>query len=241
MEERLFSWITEMRERNLRVTIQSACIQAKVFYKEINPDSSDEFQGSKGWFTRFSNRYNLTIRKKTTQTQRLPSDYIPKVQRFLLYAKDKLENNQYSQIIAYDETAVWYDSVGNTTIEKIGKEDVALASTGHDKQNITVGLAYCSDGTKLKPMVVFKGKGCTQEDKILKSRKDINVVYSDNGWFNADLINDWVNKTLKSTLFGERLLVREACCQVKGVNIEDISCLKQGRPCNDGLVSLKPL
>ena len=64
MEERLFSWITEMRERNLRVTVQSACIQAKVFYKEINPDSSDEFQGSKGWFTRFSNRYNLTIRKK---------------------------------------------------------------------------------------------------------------------------------------------------------------------------------
>ena len=49
MEERLFSWITEMRERNLRVTVQSACIQAKVFYKEINPDSSDEFQGSKGW------------------------------------------------------------------------------------------------------------------------------------------------------------------------------------------------
>ena len=78
-----------------------------------------------------------------------------------MYAKDKLENNQYSQIIAYDETAVWYDSVGNTTIEKIGKEDVALASTGHDKQNITVGLAYCSDGTKLKPMVVFKGKGYT--------------------------------------------------------------------------------
>ena len=51
-------------------------------------------------------------------------------------------------------------------MEKVGKEDVALASTGHDKQNITVGLAYCSDGTKLKPMIVFKGKGCTKEDKI---------------------------------------------------------------------------
>ena len=37
MEERLFSWITEMRERNLRVTVQSTCIQAKVFLQRNKP------------------------------------------------------------------------------------------------------------------------------------------------------------------------------------------------------------
>ena len=152
----------------------------------------------------------MSIRKKTTQTQRLPADYIPKIQRFLLYCKDKLETTSYSSIIAYDETAVWYDSVGNTTIEKVGKEDIALASTGHDKQNITVGLAYTSDGTKLKPMIVFKGKGCTAEDKLLKARKDINVVYSDNGWFNSGLIIDWIRKTLKQSMFGKKLLIWDA-------------------------------
>ena len=72
-------------------------------------------------------------------------------------------------------------------MEKVGAEDVTLLSTGHEKQNVTVGLAFCSDGTKLKPYVVFKGKAMTAEDKGLKKLKDINVDYTDNGWFNSDV------------------------------------------------------
>ena len=31
---------------------------------------------------------------------------------------------------------VWFDTVGNATIEKVGKQEVEVFSTGHDKQNI---------------------------------------------------------------------------------------------------------
>ena len=76
--------------------------------------------------------------------------------------------------------------MGDTTVEKVGAVDVIIASTGHKKVNVTVALAYASDGHKYPPCIVFKGKGLTKEDKELVKRKDINVNYSSNGWFNTE-------------------------------------------------------
>ena len=101
-------------------------------------------------------------------------------------------------IWAFDETAVWFDSVGNTTIEKVGSKEVEMFTTGHDKQNITVGLCASSAGKKKLPYVIFRGKSNTAEDKQLKARKDIEVNYSDNGWFNTDLTLHWPRKNFQS-------------------------------------------
>ena len=69
-------------------------------------------------------------------------DVVPKVIRILLYSQKKLELKNYTKKIAFDETAVWFDAVGSTTVDKGRVEDVPLTYTGHDKQNVTVGLAY---------------------------------------------------------------------------------------------------
>ena len=47
-----------------------------------------------------------------------------------LYTK-KLEEKNYTKIIAFDETAVWFDAVGSTTVDRVGVENVPIASTGH--------------------------------------------------------------------------------------------------------------
>ena len=57
---------------------------------------------------------------------------------------------------------------------------------------------------------MFKGKGCTKEDKELLKRNDILVTYSDNGWFNQGLTQKWLQKVLGTTLFGHRLLIWDA-------------------------------
>ena len=128
-------------------------------------------------------RYSLSLRRKITQSQRLAVDLVPKIHRFI---------------------AVWFDSVGNTNIEKVGSKEVEMFATGHDKQNITVGLCASSAGKKKLPYIIFRGKGNTAEDRQLKARKDIEINYSDNGWFNTDLTLHWLRKNFQS--FSLRIL-----------------------------------
>ena len=60
---------------------------------------------------------------------------------------------QPSDIIAMDETAVWFDMIGNSTVEHKGARTIALKTTGHEKSRLTVILAAKGDGTKLKPYI----------------------------------------------------------------------------------------
>ena len=55
-------------------------------------------------------------------------------------------------IIAMDETAVGKDMLSNTAVNKVGKK-----TTGNEKAKVSVCLAAQSDGTKLKPYIVFCG------------------------------------------------------------------------------------
>ena len=52
-----------------------------------------------------------------------------------------------------EETAVWFDMPGLTTIESVGTNDVPLDTTGHEKNCITVALTAKASGDKLKPFV----------------------------------------------------------------------------------------
>ena len=76
-----------------------------------------------------------------------------------------LEEIKYQKVIAYDETACWFDAVGDTTVDKVGAKDVTMASTGHEKVNVTVGLAYASDRSKLVPSIGFKSKRLTKKTR----------------------------------------------------------------------------
>ena len=88
-----------------------------------------------------------------------------------------------------DETAIWADMPGNSTIEVRGAHTVQIATTGHDKQRITICLAAFGDGTKLKPFIVFKGKRIPKEISNVHAAV---IKMSDNGWMNEDLTMEWI-------------------------------------------------
>ena len=64
-----------------------------------------------------------------------------------------------------DETPVWSDMVSQTTVDECGKKTITMKSTGHEKSCVSVCLAAKADGTKLIPMIVFKG--AVRETKVL--------------------------------------------------------------------------
>jgi hypothetical protein len=56
-----------------------------------------------------------------------------------------------------DETPVWFEMPGKSTLAERGEKEVRVATTGHEKERLTVTLAAYADGTKLPPLVHLPG------------------------------------------------------------------------------------
>ena len=164
MEDMLAEWIAEMRGKSLRVSRKMLQIQAMKLFNnssDVALDAeSDSFEASNGWLQRFFTRHHVTLRKRTTLAQKLPELIIPKLENFILYVRSLRIKKSYlpDDIIAMDETAVWLDMPGETTVDLVGVKSVPIRTTGHEKNRITVCLAAKASGRKLQPLVVFKGR-----------------------------------------------------------------------------------
>ena len=69
----------------------------------------------------------------------------------------KRENYDLKDIGNMDETPVWIEMPGKSTLELKGKKGVRMMSTGHEKERITVVLSALADETKLAPFVLLPG------------------------------------------------------------------------------------
>ena len=67
-----------------------------------------------------------------------------------------------------NETPVFFDMVGNKTVNQADEKTVWVKTTGHNKQRFTVVLACLDDGTKLPPMVIFKRLTFPKKTKFSK-------------------------------------------------------------------------
>ena len=66
-------------------------------------------------------------------------------------------------------------------------------------------LAAKADGTKLKPMVVFKGAKREVAALSHKFKHRAVVATSDNAWMNTELTQVWINSILGAFSFNRRL------------------------------------
>lgn len=200
MESQLALWIIDQRQQYFRVTRKSICAKATALANE--PD----FKASRGWVENFMKRHNFVIRAKTTTGQRLPPEMCRKVVDFVRYCTVQRYQKQLSpsHIGNMDETAIWADMPGESTVDTRGVKHVPILTTGHEKSRITVCLAAMADGRKLPPLVVFKGKRMPQE---LKCVQGVIVELSNNGWMKPETTLSWINKVWGKFSFHDRLLV----------------------------------
>ena len=110
-------------------------------------------------------RHGLTLRQRTNLSQKLPADLEAKVdsfQRFIIKLR-KHHNYELGQIGNMDETPMTLDLPGNRTVHAKGEKTVLVKTTGHEKTHFTVVLSCMADGTKLKPLIIFKRKKLCQK------------------------------------------------------------------------------
>lgn len=210
LELRLVSFVEDLRAKKLRVTNKMIRREGKRIWQSLrdeNPGLKVEFKASFGFVQRFNERNNFVYRRRTTVAQKPPQDYIPKIISFVCHIRRlRLQQNYDNcEIIGCDETPVWFEGVGATTVNRAGAKDVALLSTGHEKMRCTVMLSAKADGRKLKPYVVLKRKRPLTE--LEKQFPEIVLGYSGNGWMNESLTADYLRRIIGSFSFKRRLLV----------------------------------
>ena len=97
------------------------------------------------WRSRFMHRHELVIRQQTKRTQKLPRDLdrdITQCETFVI--NQNLKENKMAHIGNMDETPMFFDVVGDTTISKKGEKITLVKTIGYKKQNFTVVLAASS-------------------------------------------------------------------------------------------------
>lgn len=188
VEEELIEWIKILRQDGIAVTPLMIQQKMKSLIGNDLPNDKKIFLASRGWLDCFMNRYNLSIRQKTKIGQKLPIDLSSQLESFYKFIETHHQKNQYhlSQIANMDETPIFFDMVGNSTVEKKGTKTIQIRTTGNDKNRFTCVLTVLADGTKLTPMVIFKGK-------MLPKNLPFNIVVKmqEKGWMNEDLMKVW--------------------------------------------------
>ena len=211
LEDEVLNWIHRRRENMLRVSRKLLMCKAKaIFDEKCGEDEAlkESFVASNGWLVKFMKRNHLSLRRRTTIAQKDPSHIVSKLFGYVMHMRRLSINCNYARgsIIAMDDTAVWSDMVGNTTINSTGPKGVALKSTGNEKVRVSVCLTAKADGTKMDPFIVFKG--AKRESAVLNDRFKGRCVVtsSSNGWMNEELVLSYLRKILGMFTFQKRLL-----------------------------------
>jgi len=202
-ENALKKWIIDLRNRGLGAT--PSIVKSKMTellsndFSEQYPNAAREFKASDSWFNLLLRRHKFSLRRRTKIGQKLPQELQQKVADFHEFIKNiRIENNfDPSCIINLDETPVFFDMAGAMTIDYRGAKTVHIRTTGNDKNRFTCVLAVLADGTKLPPMIIFKGKRLQKGDYP----PDVIVRMNEDGWMTEKLMVDWLN-----AVWGEKII-----------------------------------
>ena len=154
------------------------------------------FLASNCWCTKFLRRKNLALRQKTKIAQKLPEHLDQKITSFHSFVIKSRRKGNYElvHIGNMDETPVWFDMPSARTVNEKGAKTVLVNTTGHEKSRFTVVLACMADGTKLKPMVIFKRKNLPKEN----FPPGVLVHCHPKGWMDEAGMKLWVEKVWRS-------------------------------------------
>ena len=130
---------------------------------------------------------------KNKIAQKLPDDLEEKIVSFHKLVLNLRKEHQFdlNQIGNMDETPLCFDSPPNRTIESKGNKAILIRTTSHERAHFTVVLACVANGTKLKPMVIFKSKAIPEREKMPPG---VLVHCQSKGWMDEDGIMLWLHK-----------------------------------------------
>ncbi|KAG7252711.1 hypothetical protein CRUP_012601 [Coryphaenoides rupestris] len=190
--------------------------KAKEIYSSVGDGAGKEFVANRGWLEKCLKRNDLSLRRRTTMAQKDPDLLTEKLVSFVDFfgkavsSKGILEKD----IIAMDETAVWFDMVAEHRVHHAWEADSrnqagrqAGRQAGSSSSSSSVNTVASGAGpppeprhppTQQPPLHLYPASSHTAEGLIPGLRYE---------YFNAVLINE-VDKENNSVELGGRFLLQ---------------------------------
>ncbi|KAH8035093.1 hypothetical protein HPB51_004334 [Rhipicephalus microplus] len=146
-------------------------------------------------------------------------EYDEKLHSFQRFVLNLRRNNGYllGQIGNADQTPLYFDMPGTTTVEKKGAKQVRVLASVHSKATVTAMLCCTSDGYKLHPYLIFEWKtlpkGVVFSSGVIVRASEkkwrsggSEEVSTDSSWFVADCDRSQAIRLLKGRCDGTFLV-----------------------------------
>ena len=121
--------------------------------------SINKIFGSDEWLRRFMARKRLALRRVTNLTKQSNEELVDRACSYFAFVHASILNkHDPKNIILMNETGVYFENTRQQTVERTGARHVNMLTTGFSSTRITSVMAERGDGTKVKPLAIFKGK-----------------------------------------------------------------------------------
>ncbi|KAJ8362614.1 hypothetical protein AAFF_G00365480 [Aldrovandia affinis] len=119
IDKRVCEYVTEKRNDGMPITRAVIQLKALEIAKDLNIPPT-EFKASFGWCRRMMRRNGLSLRRRTSLAQRLPSDFREKLLSYQRYVIKLRKKHSYplDQMGNADQTPVFFDMPTSVTVHK---------------------------------------------------------------------------------------------------------------------------
>lgn len=145
-------------------------------------------------------RNHYSFRRGTHLGQEFPKSSIEIASQFISSVYNSRLIMKYSDDLIgnLDETSLYIDLAPNYSISQKGKRSVIIFIQSQDKCHVSVLLAILANGTKLPPLIIFKGIANGKIYKDLKKNfyvknNKIFIECNSNAWCTKDIMLLWSN------------------------------------------------
>ena len=168
-------------------------------YEIVNRDKKKNFKLSHGWACSFKKRYNIISRARTT-TSKSQSINKKNATALLHSARKELKNKikQFGtpscRIGNCDQTKFQFEPLPGFTLDFKECKSVLITALQNEKTGFTAHLSVTSNGNKLPPLIIFKGKRELPPKIKIPGEKTCFVCCSPSSWINQGIFSNWLKE-----------------------------------------------
>ena len=204
-ENVIIQWINGLRKHG--VPVSSTMLRLYAVDVAASEGITQGFTATSTWIKSFLTRHQLSLRARTRQGQVTPEDAEKTLQEFSARIRDLVVKHNITEVYNADQTAIFYEYLPATTIDKRGAKTVWVKCAGKEKDRLTAMLLGDNLGNKFPPFAVVKTNPSTipatraENEKLRHGfgrqvwkevegiQKETGMVVYGNraGWWNAKL------------------------------------------------------